>query len=101
VSLMEALAAVRNEETRLRSAGLLQLTSSLVLVAWSGILGSSPKVPISTASGGPGTHSSSGLHCNHYNKDGMMRTIVTRRSDRLSLAEAGIPRRLSQYTDTQ
>jgi hypothetical protein len=95
VSLMEALAVVHNEETRLRSAGLLQLTSSSVLVARSRILGSSPKVPVSAASGGPRTHSSSGLHGNHYNKDGMMRTIVARRSDRLSLTEAGIPRRLS------
>jgi hypothetical protein len=76
VSLMEALAAVRNEETRLRSAGLIQLTSSSVLAsssvltARSGILGSSPKVPASAASGGPGTHSSSGLHCNHCHRDG-------------------------------
>ena len=33
VSLMEALAAVRNEELRLRSAGLLQSSSSSVLAA--------------------------------------------------------------------
>ena len=70
VSLMEALAAVRNEETRLRSAGLLQSTSSSVLAARSGILGSPLKVPASAASGGSGTHNSGGLHCNHCDRDG-------------------------------
>ena len=70
VSLMEALAAVRNEETRLRSAGLLQSTSSSVLAARSGILGSPPKVPASAASGGSGTRNSGGLHCKHCGRDG-------------------------------
>ena len=70
VSLMEALAAVRNEETRLCSAGLLQSTSSSVLAARSGILGSSPKVPTSVAFGGSGTRSSGSLHCNHCDRDG-------------------------------
>jgi hypothetical protein len=69
VSLMEALAAVRNE-TRLRSAGLLQSTSFSVLVARSGILGSSPKVSASVASGSSGTRNSGGLHCNHCDRDG-------------------------------
>jgi hypothetical protein len=57
VSLMEALAVVRNEETHLRSAGLLQ--STLVLAAQSvssEVPASSPKVPSSVASGS-GTHS--------------------------------------------
>ncbi|CAD6238308.1 unnamed protein product [Miscanthus lutarioriparius] len=70
VSLMEALAAVRNEETRLHSASLLQSTSSSVLAARSGILGSPPKVPASAASGGSGTRNSGGLHCKHCGRDG-------------------------------
>jgi hypothetical protein len=70
VSLMEALAAVRNKETHLRSASLLQSTSSSVLATRSGILGSTPKVPASVSSGASGTHSSCGLHCNHCDRDG-------------------------------
>lgn len=42
VSLMDALAAVRNEEIRLRSAALLQSSSSLVLVACSSSKASTP-----------------------------------------------------------
>ena len=70
VSLMEALAAVCNEETHLCSVGLLQSTSSSVLAARSRILGSSPKVPTSVAFGGSGTRSSGSLHCNHCDRDG-------------------------------
>ena len=69
---MEALAVVCNEKTCLHSAGLLQSTSSLVLAAPStslGIVGSSPKVPSSVASGF-GTHSSGGPHCDHCDRDG-------------------------------
>ena len=43
---MEALVAVRNEETHLRSAGLLESTSSSVLAARSassGVLGRLPR----------------------------------------------------------
>ena len=67
---MEALAVVRNEETRLHFAGLLQSTSSLVLAVRSGILASPPKVLASAASGGSGTRNSGGLHCKHCGIDG-------------------------------
>ena len=79
VSLMDALASVRNEETRLRVAGLLQSYS--VLAARSSTprhTATSPTVPSSVAPpstpGGRG-----GLHCDYCDKDGHVEAYCYRK----------------------
>ena len=70
VSLMEALAAVRNEELRLRSAGLLQSSSSSVLAARSSsstAVTPPPKAPLSAASSSEGGGGGR-LHCDYCGK---------------------------------
>ncbi|XP_062232511.1 uncharacterized protein LOC133929743 [Phragmites australis] len=65
VSLMDALAAIRNEETRLRNAGLLQSPSALAVH-------SPPPPPATPSSVAPSSRvgGSGGLHCKYCDKDG-------------------------------
>jgi hypothetical protein len=65
VSLMDALAEVRNEETRLQDAGLLLVSS--VLASRSSVARPAALVPpvASSAACGPST----GLHCDHCGRD--------------------------------
>ena len=70
VSLMEALAAVRNEELHLCSAGLLQSPSSSVLAARSSSSTTDtppPKAPLSAASSSEGGGGGR-LHCGYCGK---------------------------------
>jgi hypothetical protein len=80
VSLMDALAEVRNEQVRLRDAGLLQ--SAIVLAARSSAshsssarptasvpLASPPVVPLAARG------ESGGLHCDHCGRDGHVETF--------------------------
>jgi hypothetical protein len=92
VSLMDALASVRNEETRLRVAGLLQSSSVLAAPSSSSrTTAASPTPPSSvappSAPGGRG-----GLHCDYYDKDGHVEAYCYRKKkaqDRRSSQGAG------------
>jgi hypothetical protein len=87
VSLMDAIAEVHNEETRLHDAGLLRVSS--VLAARS--LVARPAAPMPPASP-PGASStahgaSTGLHCDHCGRDGHVDAFAIRRKlTRLRLA---------------
>ena len=76
VSLMDALAAVRNEEIRLRSIGLLQSAASSVLAVRSAppSMTTSGLTPLPTAPSSAvsssGSGSTGGLHCNYCEQDG-------------------------------
>jgi hypothetical protein len=75
VSLMDALAEVRNEEVRLRDAGLLQSTTVLAARSSAGCsLSTRPAAPVPLAPPPvvpPAAHGASGsLHCDHYGRDG-------------------------------
>ncbi|WVZ64725.1 hypothetical protein U9M48_014202 [Paspalum notatum var. saurae] len=81
VSLMDAVAAVRNEETRLRSAGLLPSVSALAArsapsrpAVPSLSSPSSTPVPSPSARGGGG-----GLHCDYCGKDGHVEAFCYRK----------------------
>ncbi|WVZ61780.1 hypothetical protein U9M48_011597 [Paspalum notatum var. saurae] len=80
VSLIDALAAVRNEEIRLRSAGLLPSVSALAARSAPSrpavpSLPSSPvPVPSSSARGGGGR-----LHCDYCGKDGHVEAFCYRK----------------------
>ena len=63
VSLMEALAAVRNEELRLHNAGLLQSSSSSVLAARSSSSKAAPP-PMAPLSAAPSSEGGGGGHLN-------------------------------------
>jgi hypothetical protein len=65
VSLMDALAAIRNEETRLRTAGLLQSPSTLAVRLPTPPPAAPSSVAPSSRAGGSG-----GLHCKYCDKDG-------------------------------
>jgi len=69
---MDALAAVRNEEIRLRSASLLQSAASSVLAVRSAPSGRPTPLPTtpSSAVSSYGSGSTGGLHCNYCEKDG-------------------------------
>ena len=71
ISLMEALAVVRNEELRLHSTGLLQSSSSSVLAARSSsstAVAPPPKTPLPAA---PSSEGGGGgrLHCDYFGKN--------------------------------
>jgi hypothetical protein len=75
VSLMDALAEVRNEESRLQDVGLLQVSSflatrSLVAHPAAPVPPASPPVAPSTARG-----ASTSLHCDHCDRDGHVETF--------------------------
>ncbi|WVZ93017.1 hypothetical protein U9M48_039040 [Paspalum notatum var. saurae] len=81
VSSMDAVAAVRNEETRLRSAGLLPSVSALAArsaPSWPVVpplsSPSSAPVPSPSVRGGGG-----GLHCDYYGKDGHVEVFCYRK----------------------
>ncbi|KAJ1268166.1 hypothetical protein BS78_07G116100 [Paspalum vaginatum] len=82
VSLMEALADVRNEETRLRTAGLLPSASALAarsspsrpLVPPLSLPSSAPASFPSAREGGGG-----GLHCDYCGKDGHVEALCYRK----------------------
>ncbi|KAJ1278997.1 hypothetical protein BS78_04G121300 [Paspalum vaginatum] len=78
VSLMDALTDVRNEETRLRSAGLLPSATALAARSSPSQLAvppsSAPAPPSSTRGGGGG-----GLHCDYCGKDGHVEAFCYRK----------------------
>ncbi|WVZ89477.1 hypothetical protein U9M48_035880 [Paspalum notatum var. saurae] len=100
---MDVVAAVRNEETRLRSAGLLP--SATVLAARSlpsqpvVSLSSAPAPPPSTRGGGGG-----GIHCDYCGKDGHVEAFCYRKketSPASGSASAGVLQRSSTDPATQ
>jgi hypothetical protein len=70
VSLMDALAEIRDEETRLQDAGLLRVSS--VLATRSSVPRPAAPVPPAWPSAAPsaGGGASIGLHCDHCGRDG-------------------------------
>ena len=68
VSLMDALAAAQDEETCLRTAGLLQ--SASVLAARSISRSTTAPPAVSSASAPSGGTGGGGLHCDHCGRDG-------------------------------
>ena len=114
VSLMDAVAAIRNEETRLHSAGLLP--SATVLAARSSP--SQPVVPLSSATAPPPSTrggGGGGLHCDYCGKDGHVEAFCYRKkkvqrsqarqasqtSPASGSASAGVSQRSSTDPDTQ
>jgi hypothetical protein len=98
VSLMDALAEVRNEEVRLRDAGLLQSTTVLAARSSAGRSSSTrpaapvplapppvvpPAAPVPLAPPPvvpPAAHGESGsLHCDHYGRDGHVEAFCYRK----------------------
>ncbi|CAD6269897.1 unnamed protein product [Miscanthus lutarioriparius] len=94
VSLMEALAAIRNEETRLRSAGLLPPQSWLLGLEFLVLL---PQCLLQQPLVARGLATQVAFIVSTVAEMDMMRIIVTRRRGRLSLslAEVGVPHMLS------
>jgi hypothetical protein len=79
VSQMDALAEVRNEETRLQDVGLLRVSSvlatrSLVACPATPMPPTSPPIALSTARG-----ASIGLHCDHCDQDGHVEAFCYRK----------------------
>jgi hypothetical protein len=75
VSVMDVLAEVRNDETRIRDVGLLQ--SSSVLVAHCLVASPAAPVPLTSALVTPSAArgESVGLHCDHYGRDGHVKAF--------------------------
>ncbi|WVZ60284.1 hypothetical protein U9M48_010330 [Paspalum notatum var. saurae] len=114
VSLIDALAAVRNEEIRLRSAGLLPSVSALAArsapsrPAAPSLPSSPAPVPPSSARGGGGR-----LHCDYCGKDGhveafcyrkkkaQLRSQTSSSSQSSGSASAGVSQRSSTDPVTQ
>lgn len=80
VSLVDAL-DVHNEETRLRTIGLLSSLVS-VLTAWSSSSACAPQLPLpSLAPFYFYTWRGSGLHCNHCGQDGHVESFCYRKKN--------------------
>jgi hypothetical protein len=79
VSLIDALAEVRNEETHLQDASLLRVSS--ILVARSSVACPAAPVPLDSPlvalSASRGT--CTGLHCDHYSRDGHVEAFFYRK----------------------
>ena len=98
---MEALAAVRNEELRLQNAGLLQSSSSSVLVAWSSsspAVALPPMAPLPAALfsevGGGGR-----LHCDYCGKQTHVEAYCLKKKKKAQSRRDGSGR-ASQGTDS-
>jgi hypothetical protein len=87
---MDALAEVRNEEVRLRDAGLLQSASVLAARSSTGCSTSAPPLVVPPVARGE----SGGLHCDHCGRDGHVEAFCYRKKK----AQKAQARRSSQGT---
>uniref|UniRef100_A0A0A9DF52 Retrovirus-related Pol polyprotein from transposon TNT 1-94-like beta-barrel domain-containing protein n=1 Tax=Arundo donax TaxID=35708 RepID=A0A0A9DF52_ARUDO len=81
---MDALAAIRNEETRLHTAGLLQSSSALAVRSPAPPPTASSSVAPSSRAGG-----SDGLHCKYCDKDGQVEDFCYRKKKAQAQARRG------------
>ncbi|WVZ93714.1 hypothetical protein U9M48_039674 [Paspalum notatum var. saurae] len=79
VSLMEALADVRNEETRLRTAGLLPSVTALAARSSPSRPAVPPSLPSSAFVPPPTRGDGGGLHCDYCGKDGHVEAFCYRK----------------------